>query len=418
MTRDLPGTGGAIKAKTTDFMVREIPLYPPSGTGNHTFFMIRKEGLTTFRAIEILSRELNVSAAIFGLAGIKDAQAVSWQVLSVEGIPPERILALTIPRMDVEWAIPHSHKLRVGHLKGNKFTVRISGIIGKENALDTCKETLKVLVERGVPNYYGPQRFGSPSSRSVDVGRVMVLEGPNAFKELVDTYLGSIPGRRESEQVRSARESYDAGRYSEASRQLPQGLNYEKRVLGTLAKNPANYRRAWMTIPKRLKRFFVSAFQSRLFNKVLDERLDSIDQVFEGDLAFKHDSGACFTVTDSKQEACRAKNFEISPTGPIFGYKMMRSEGVQAEIENKVLEEEGIGNIESFRIGAGFSNKGARRPLRFQVKDSSVSKDTTEDGDGDRSILISFTLAPGCYATTLLAEIMKNENEDNVRKTF
>jgi tRNA pseudouridine13 synthase len=308
-------------------------------------------------------------------------------------------MQLSLPGIKVEWVNPHNHKLRTGHLSGNSFTIKISGT--NPGALSSCQEILRVLSERGVPNYYGAQRFGGAHSRSVEVGKAMLVHGPEQFKQLIDAFLGTIPGKEEPEDVRALRELYDAGKYDEALRAMPRGLSYERNALSALIESPGNFRRAWMGIPKRLKLFFVSAFQSHIFNKVLDERINSIDKVFKGDIAMKSDNGACFKVVDQEAEAPRVARFEISPTGPIFGYKMLQPEGVQAEVESKALASEGIENQEAFRTGSGLSNKGARRPLRFQLKEVTVSEN---EGGG---LLLSFTLPTGCYATTVLAEVMK-----------
>jgi len=399
LTEGLAGTGGRIKDSLQDFLVREIPLYPASGSGTHTFFMIRKEGMTTFQAVERISSELGVHPKSIGIAGIKDANAVSWQVLSVSGIPPERLMQLSLPGISVEWAKPHNHKLRIGHLSGNSFTIKIYGTAS--GALSSCQEILRVLSERGVPNYYGLQRFGGTHSRSIEVGKAMLVHGPEQFKQLIDAFLGAIPGKEESEDVRALRELYDAGKYNEALRAMPHGLSYERNALSALIESPDDFKRAWMSIPKRLKLFFISALQSHLFNKVLDERITTIDQVFDGEIAMKNDNGACFKVTNQEEESARVKRFEISPTGPIFGYKMLQPEGMQGELERRALASEGIGGLDAFKIGYGLSNKGARRPLRFQLKDTTIS----ESNEGE--LVLSFTLPSGCYATTVLAEVMK-----------
>ncbi|NLE77558.1 MAG: tRNA pseudouridine(13) synthase TruD, partial [Chloroflexi bacterium] len=84
LTEDLPGIGGRVRWEPEDFQVEEIPLYQPSGLGEHTYLWVEKRGLSTFRAVEILARSLRVAPQRIGYAGMKDAQALTWQMISVE----------------------------------------------------------------------------------------------------------------------------------------------------------------------------------------------------------------------------------------------------------------------------------------------------------------------------------------------
>lgn len=101
LTDELPGIGGSIKERVEDFAVEELPLYAPAGEGEHTFFEIRKKGLSTFQAVRTIARALGVPAKRIGYAGLKDAQAITCQVLSVEGVPPAAVMALDLPDIRV-----------------------------------------------------------------------------------------------------------------------------------------------------------------------------------------------------------------------------------------------------------------------------------------------------------------------------
>ncbi|MFN2166641.1 MAG: tRNA pseudouridine(13) synthase TruD, partial [Anaerolineae bacterium] len=94
MTADLPGIGGVIKEQVQDFLVEELPLYPASGQGEHTFFEIEKTGLSTFEAVRLIAQALGLSPNRISHAGLKDARAITCQVLSVHNVAPEAVLAL------------------------------------------------------------------------------------------------------------------------------------------------------------------------------------------------------------------------------------------------------------------------------------------------------------------------------------
>ena len=391
LTQHLPGIGGTIKERVEDFLVEEIPLYAPSGSGQHTFFGIRKEGIPTFHAVRVIARALAVPPRSIGYAGHKDAQAITSQVLSVEGVRPEVVTALDLPNIRVMWAERHNKRLKIGHLRGNRFTIRVRDV--DESALDPCQAILQVLERRGVPNRYGPQRFGQRGD-SARLGCAIVHRDAEDF---LAAFLGG-PHPNESETVRSARVSYDAGDWDVALGMFPGNMVDERNALQTLIRSRGDYQQAYRTIPKRLKTFLLSAFQSALFNQVLDARLDTLDCVYLGDLAMKHPGRSVFRVEDEAVEQPRASRFEISPTGPLFGFKMMQALGVQGELEAEILGTEDL-TLEDFRIGGGISAKGERRALRFQMTDPDLWYD-----DG---VMLRFELPKGCYATTVLDEFMK-----------
>lgn len=396
LTNNIPGIGGKIKVHVEDFQVEELPLYAPSGDGEHTFFEIQKSGLSTFQAVRVIAQALGVPPNRIGYAGLKDKQATTRQILSVQGVPPDEVTALELSRVRVMWAERNRQKLKVGHLQGNRFTIRVREV--GESALLTCREILDELIRRGIPNRYGPQRFGLRGD-SAALGRAIVRKDDAGF---IKGLLGK-PHALEAPMVQEARAQFDAGRWKEALRLLPRGMADERRALEALIRTGGNYRRAYASVPKRLKVFLLSAFQSALFNRVLDARLQSLDRVHAGDLAMIHPGHSIFRVEDEAAEQERATRFEISPTGPMFGYKMMQASGPQGDLEARVLAGEDL-TLEGFRVGGGIRARGERRALRFPVHEPEVWF--------DEGVMLRFWLPRGCYATTVLSEIMKTTNWD------
>src|SRR5690348_15923335 len=85
LLRDFPGIGGVIKQRPEDFFVQEVPLYDPAGEGEHVYAEIQKVGISTFDLVDRIARALNVPPRDIGYAGMKDAQAVTRQVISIPG---------------------------------------------------------------------------------------------------------------------------------------------------------------------------------------------------------------------------------------------------------------------------------------------------------------------------------------------
>jgi tRNA pseudouridine13 synthase len=167
-----PGPGGAgggpssatlrFAPSPDTFTVEELPAYPASGEGTHLFLWIEKRGLTTLDAIARIARALRVDGRDVGYAGLKDRHALTRQWLSVPGIDPESALAAADP--DGAWrilqAIRHPHKLRLGHLRGNRFQVVLQGEAGDPEWRALEAAVARIAAE-GLPNRFGAQRFGA-----------------------------------------------------------------------------------------------------------------------------------------------------------------------------------------------------------------------------------------------------------------
>lgn len=160
LTSSIPGIGGRIRTTPEDFQVEEKPLYLPCGEGEHLYINVTKRGLSTPDLVRRLSSVLGIKVQAIGVAGLKDARAVTTQMVSIQGIPEERLSRLKLDEqlLKVDILGHHRNRLRTGHHAGNRFTLVIRDIAG--HAEEVVPAVLEQLVLRGVPNYFGPQRQG------------------------------------------------------------------------------------------------------------------------------------------------------------------------------------------------------------------------------------------------------------------
>jgi tRNA pseudouridine13 synthase len=396
LTADIPGIGGSIKCRPADFVVEEIPAYEAAGEGTHIYFTIEKEGVTTPDAIRRIARELGKQTRDIGYAGMKDATAVTRQMLSVEHVDPELVRSLSVHQVRVLNVDRHRNKIKLGHLRGNRFILKIREAV--DGALSQTESVLDVLSRRGLPNYFGPQRFGARGDNWC-LGRA-VLRGE--MDQAMSIFLGG-PADDDGDDVRAARAFFDEGRLEDAARAWPGNFREQRRACNAMARSGGNASRGWSAIDKGLRRLFISAFQSHLFNKVVAERIGALDKIESGDIAYKHANGACFGVEDAEQEQSRCASFEISPTGPLVGHKMMLPTGRTAEVEASILGESGV-EASAFGELRGMKLAGERRPLRIVIDSPEVSNGTDEFG---RYVRLVFALPPGSYATSVTREIVK-----------
>jgi len=292
---------GRYKTLPEDFVVEELPAYDPCGSGDHTWLWIEKRGLSTMDMLHELAEVLDRDERSFGIAGLKDAQAISRQWVSLEHQDPRACEGLRGERWAVRNASRHGNKLRMGHLRGNRFVVVLRQT--SPDALALAEAGLLRMAARGVPNYFGEQRFGK--------------RGANLAKGL----------------------------------EVLQG----------------NARAMAMRMPRRVFGLLISAVQSEVFNRVVAARRLTLDQLLPGDLACLHRNGSVFAVRDPAAELARLQALEISPTGPLPGPEMMLPGGEVLAIEQAAQEALGVRTEQfaalPFRLGRG-ERRPLRVPLR------------------------------------------------------
>ncbi|HPV81950.1 MAG TPA: tRNA pseudouridine(13) synthase TruD [Nitrospira sp.] len=130
LTASVPALGGRIRSTPEDFFVDERPLYLPCGDGEHLYIKITKRGLSTPDLVLRLSSQLHVKAQTIGVAGLKDAQAVTTQMLSLQGVKAEAVAALPTDErlLSVEVLGRHRNRLRKGHHAGNQFRLVVRDV--------------------------------------------------------------------------------------------------------------------------------------------------------------------------------------------------------------------------------------------------------------------------------------------------
>jgi tRNA pseudouridine13 synthase len=397
LTAELPPIPAAIKERDDDFAVEEIPAYEPCGEGDHVYFGIEKRGIPTLRAIREVAEALGTRPEQIGSAGLKDARGVTRQTFSLEHADPARIAALDLPRVKVLWVSRHRNKLRTGHLHGNRFAIKLREV--DPARLGELRDALELLARRGVPNYFGPQRFGARGD-TWEIGGALLRRD---FAEAV-ALIGGRPRPEDHGDVLRARQLYEEGRLEEAADAWPRGFGDNARLVRAVARRPDQPAKAIFALERKLLGLYASAFQSRLFNAVVAARVGGLDRVEKGDLAWKHDKGVVFRVEDPAIENPRAERGEISPSGPMFGERMTWPTDAPGEREAALLAGEGL-TIDDIPRTGPLKCAGGRRPLRFLPKE--VAAEAGEDAHG-AFVELRFALDSGCYATVLLREICKD----------
>ena len=390
---------GTITTSYHDFLVDEQLAYSPEESGNHLFVRIEKIGLTTHDAIKSIAYALEVPRRSIGVAGLKDSHGVTRQTISVENVTTKQISQLHLPKIKILSATPHTKKLRVGHVSSNRFRIKLRNTTS--SSLATIRDITQTLIGKGAPNYFGPQRFGARGD-TWKIGKALL---DTDFHEAANLIAGR-PEPQDSGTILDARTLFANQDYIAAAKKWPRGYSLSATLCRFMESSKGDAKKAVKRMGRDRLVFYIFAYQSWLFNHIVGARIQSLDRVNDGDIAFKHDSGAAFFVEDHDVERDRAERFEISPTGPLFGTRMLQPSGEPAALEDRVIMEKAAA-IDGLMQNRWIRRGGSRRALRFQPQE--VNIDEQEDTIG-KHLTIQFTLPAGSYATILLRELYNEQN--------
>ncbi|MCP4048933.1 MAG: tRNA pseudouridine(13) synthase TruD [Gammaproteobacteria bacterium] len=167
-----PQAVGVIRSCPQDFVVEEIPRVLPEGEGSHLWLWVEKCSANTDWVAGELARVTGCARRDVGYAGLKDRHAITRQWFSVPSTADagERLENAEIEGVLVLESKPHTRKLKRGTLNGNRFYLNIREFKG--DATQTGRR-LEQIRTTGVPNYFGPQRFGYQGQNVVNAFRLL-----------------------------------------------------------------------------------------------------------------------------------------------------------------------------------------------------------------------------------------------------
>jgi tRNA pseudouridine13 synthase len=456
---DADGTGGRLRDRPEDFRVREVegvepaPVDADPGDYPHLLVRVRLRRWDTNDFVKQLSDALGASRERISWAGTKDKHAITTQLFAVRGVEPADLPAVADAEMAVVGRFGRS--LAFGDLAGNAFAVRVrdperpaaasavtadlrafAGTGDGADDLDPMPAVTppgatadhEALVETGeadeatvgAPNYFGHQRFGSRRPVTHEVGLRILRDD---WRGAVRVYCGN-PSPAEPADTRRARrvvdEQFDAADpdWRAAARELPRRLGHERAMLDRLAAagesdpGPETCRAALGAVPSNLRRLFVNAAQSYVFNRVVSERLDRglpLDRPVAGDVVCFLDrsapDGLAVPDVDRRQRVDAGREDAVARhcergrafvTAPLVGTETALGEGEPDDIVRAVLADLDLAPAD-FDLPEGFASRGTRRAVLVR----------TAVAVGHDPLTFAFALPHGAYATVLLREYLK-----------
>ncbi|MHC1610079.1 MAG: tRNA pseudouridine(13) synthase TruD [Candidatus Methanospirareceae archaeon] len=419
------GIGGVIKTIPADFFVREVTNRREGEEGRYLIVELTKRNWDTHSVIREISNRLRVSRKRIGFAGTKDKFAVTTQKISIWDTDETDLERVNIADVSLKVVGRSNKAVSLGDLYGNEFKIVIRKIKGRKEEIKDKITAITDEIETagGIPNFFGPQRFGISRPITHVVGKHLIH---GDVKEAVLSYISDIfPD--ESEEAKEARLICKRGDLRECLKRMPTFLRYERAMLNELVKSnreleevsEAEFYSALSVLPKNLQKLFVHAYQAYLFNLILSHRMEQnlpLNEAVVGDVVCFHnelglaDPDRVERVTEDKLEGINRliKRGRAFVTAPIFGYETELGDGVVGEIERAVLRDEEV-ELKDFYIEKipEISSKGTRRPVLVpvDVKSDEISDD--ELNTGRCKARLEFFLPKGSYATVLLREYTK-----------
>ena len=178
------------RQNANDFVVREIPLYEFSGEGEHLVLHIRKKNLSTFEMAGAIARYLGIKQKEIGYAGLKDKHALTYQYISLPKKYEAQMESFEHPHIKILESTYHNNKIRMGHLKGNRFFIRVKKV--SPTAAVKIQEALGTIERMGMPNFFGYQRFGNDGNNHIQGEKIAKGEkrerNPKLRKLLISAY--------------------------------------------------------------------------------------------------------------------------------------------------------------------------------------------------------------------------------------
>lgn len=388
------GINGTIKENNEEFQVSEIidytflkpPYFSSVQNNEHKFplYLLEKHNIDSNHAVIEIKKQSGLKLKIMG---IKDAKAETSQYASCEqtkNLPKYIITNKTKLTLLGFLRTPLSKSVLIG----NSFKIKIK--TSDNNIHPFLLELNKIA------NFYGLQRFGSERMVTHLVGKALLERNYNKAIE----YLLSYTSKYDSKFSKEIRErSRDPKNYHKLIQILPKGMDLERLILHTLVKGKDSVA-VIRSIPINIRRLFVQAYQSYIFNKCLSNALlsnEDIQKCKDGDLCFEIEKPLVFGRIRKFREGVDSNN-DVAPAIRLVGYNYQPGKNRFDHITKRILADENIS------------------PTAFYLKD--LQELSLQMGFRQTSLFCSefsyfgmlellFKLPKGSYATTLLRELIK-----------
>jgi len=398
-----------------------VEAWEPAGEGRYLICVLVKRRWDTFLAVREVAQRLRISQKRIRFAGIKDTKALTAQHISLQNVSPNKVLDVQIKDITLYPQRFSRERMYSQLIQGNRFHITVRGLDHPVPVIEERTKNVQDEIESigGVPNFFGHQRFGTIRPNTHQIGKHLTRGDAEkaALVFLAEPSINEHPKAREARQ-----QLQDTMDFQEALNSFPRFLRYERFMLRHLTKYPNDFVGAFRELPRRLRKLFVQAYQSYLFNRFLSERIRRgipLDEPQIGDYTIKLDEHGLPTEDYDQATATNLQTIEdavkegrMCVAAPLIGPEQPSSRGVQGEIEQAILEAENV-TPENFQLSfmPEATAEGRLRAVLNPVRNLLQEEIAADSENKDKQMIkLGFTLNRGSYATVVLREFMKPQN--------
>jgi tRNA pseudouridine13 synthase len=388
---------GRAKSSVDDFEVEEqltgASFTSDEGPDSFPLYRVQKRSIDTLHMAKDLAGELRCNVSY---GGLKDKRAVAVQYVTPTSRRSLRPLRVAKENYTAELVGYVAEPMSRARIAGNRFKVVLRNCCAEVGT--RVEEAIRLSERRKVPNYYGLQRFGTSGVGTHLIGKAIVKR---EFEDAVGLLLGApFPG--ESEAGRAASDAMLTQRYEEGIRFLPAGRDVERLVAMELIQHPHEWVRALRRVPIKLRRLYVQAYQSYVFNRTISRAIAEGEDISKMEPGDNWAEASTDGLTTSAPRGVRDNpTMRAVPMVQVVGYAF-RDYGSRFDRRTAaVLESEEVkpGSFYVKEMQEVSSEGGFRRP-HLAIQNASWKID-------GYTATIKFTLGKGQYATVLIREILK-----------
>lgn len=387
-----------IKVEPEDFVVIERNAWEPEAEGPVSVYELTKRKLDTFEAMRMVSAHTGIPLDKIRYAGLKDRQAVTTQLISIEG---GQHIRGAIPGLKIKYLGRSSAPLSGEHLQGNRFELVIRGL--NANSVERLPERVAQVQAHGVVDYFDDQRFGTLTAGQGLPGREIVK---GRYEEAVKILLAT-PGKRDPVPEKRFKHLVKSswGDWKRIAQKW--GSRKGKSMVNHLRRNPQDFAGALQRMPGRERAIHVFAYQSLIWN-------NSVCHYLRGKLPPHRRSVTSYGAGELVWPNYQADEPfpEIVETFPLLDHTVRPEDDAVREAVEQALGEEQL-TIPAFRIKniEGCFFRHVERPLRIWPEDLEVAMAPTDDdrNPGKLKVGLHFALPSGAYATLVLRRLFRAE---------
>lgn len=344
----------SLKSIPEDFVVKEKTSVKPQKKGKYALFVLEKKNIGTENAVQEISNALKILRKHIGYAGLKDKKAVTSQLISILN-GKKSMEQICFRNFSIKFAGFSNVPVSLGDLAENQFEVVARNL--DENAISVFQKNID-FIEKSlflIPNFFGSQRF---SKNNDIIGELIVKK---KFQQAVMAVIQNMESRG----------------------------SYEHLVSEHIKKKPGDFVGGLRKIPKKILSLFISSYQSRIFNQVLND----------------------FFKQQKSISIATLRNAELPVVG--FGSQLKNCKTFPKCTLNLILEK--IMKKEHLRFRdfiipqiPELSSEGTTRKILVKIKGLKAMIGGDELNKGKKKLVLRFSLPKSSYATVALEQMFKH----------